>query len=287
MNRFTISLVLAVLGATVLAGCPGPSSSSNTNANDPALAPFATLEGTLDVAGGTAHIPVMNEAARRIMTANPKIRITVTGGGSGVGVQKVGEGLVQIGNTGRALSPAEIQKYGLVSFPFAVDGVCAVVHPSNPVKSLTTAQVRDLFGGKVARWSEVGGPDQGVNLYVRDEASGTRKVFWSIALGKGEVATRANVVPSNGAMKTAVSRDEGGLGYISIGHVDASLTPVALDGVEATQANARDGTYPVVRKLYMNTRGEPTGLAKAFIDYVRRPACAGIIRSKGYIPLAE
>ena len=136
----------------------------------------------------------------------------------------------------------------------------------------------------MARWSEVGGPDQGVNLYVRDEASGTRKVFWSIALGKGEVATRANVVPSNGAMKTAVSRDEGGLGYISIGHVDASLTPVALDGVEATQANARDGTYPVVRKLYMNTRGEPTGLAKAFIDYVRRPACAGIIRSKGLHP---
>ena len=62
----------------------------------------------------------MKEAARQIMEANPAVRITVAGGGSGVGVQKVGEGIVQIGNTGRALKPAEVEKYGLVSFPFAI-----------------------------------------------------------------------------------------------------------------------------------------------------------------------
>ena len=70
----------------------------------------------------------MKEAARRIMTANPDIRITIAGGGSGVGVQKVGEGLVQIGDTGRALSDEEVKKYGLKSFPFAVDGVAIAVH---------------------------------------------------------------------------------------------------------------------------------------------------------------
>ena len=68
---------------------------------------FKGMKGTLDIAGGTAHIPVMKEAAKRIMTANPDIRITVAGGGSGVGVQQVGEGLVQIGNTGRPLNSAE------------------------------------------------------------------------------------------------------------------------------------------------------------------------------------
>ncbi|WP_419492463.1 substrate-binding domain-containing protein, partial [Desulfovibrio sp.] len=84
---------------------------------------FKGLSGTLDIAGGTAHIPVMKGAAKNIMTANPDIRITVAGGGSGVGVQQVGEGLVQIGNTGRALKEKEIAKYGLQSFPFAIDGV--------------------------------------------------------------------------------------------------------------------------------------------------------------------
>ena len=87
------------------------------------LQSFQNLEGKIDIAGGTAHIPVMKDAAEAIMKANSKIRITVAGGGSGVGVQKVGEGLVHIGNTGRALSPEEVAKYGLKTFPFAIDGV--------------------------------------------------------------------------------------------------------------------------------------------------------------------
>ena len=69
---------------------------------------FTGLSGNLDIAGGTAHIPVMKEAAKRIMTANPNIRITVAGGGSGVGVQQVGEGLVAIGNTGPGIPPDEV-----------------------------------------------------------------------------------------------------------------------------------------------------------------------------------
>lgn len=86
---------------------------------------FKGQKGALDIAGGTAHIPVMKEAAKRIMTTNPDIRISVAGGGSGVGVQQVGEGLVQIGNTGRALKDTEITKYGLKTFPFAIDGVAS------------------------------------------------------------------------------------------------------------------------------------------------------------------
>lgn len=52
---------------------------------------FVGQRGKLDIAGGTAHIPVMKEAAKRIMSKNPDIRITVAGGGSGVGVKQAGE----------------------------------------------------------------------------------------------------------------------------------------------------------------------------------------------------
>ena len=90
--------VMAGLFCTAALGC----FASPAGAADP-LDAFKGLKGTLDIAGGTAHIPVMKGAAQQIMAANKDIRITVTGGGSGVGVQKAGEGLVQIGNTGRAL----------------------------------------------------------------------------------------------------------------------------------------------------------------------------------------
>lgn len=249
------------------------------------LANFKNLEGKIDIAGGTAHIPVMKDVAEAIMKVNPKIRITVAGGGSGVGVQKVGEGLVDIGNTGRALTPQEIEKYGLKSFPFAIDGVTVAVHPSNPVESLSPKQVQEIFAGKITSWKDVGGKDAAINLFTRDEASGTREVFWEKLLQKGPVSEKANIVASHGAMKVALAQDPNAIGYLSIGHLDKSVKAIKLDGVEATQENAKTGKYPVVRQLYMNTKGEPKPLVKAFIDYILSEAGTQIIQKHGYIPL--
>lgn len=255
------------------------------NASAASLDSFAGLEGTIRIAGGTAHIPVMNDAAKAIMTAHPEIRITVEGGGSGIGVQKVGEGLADIGNTGRPLSEAEIAKYGLKSYPFALDGVAVLIHPENPISGLSAQQVKDIFAGSVQNWQAVGGKEGGIHLFTRDEASGTREVFWEKLLNKGSIAAAANVVASNGAMKTAISQDKDAIGYAGIGHVDNSVKAVALNGVTASQENAMNGKYPVVRMLYMNTKGEPSKLVKAFIDYILSPDGIALSRKHGYLPL--
>lgn len=245
---------------------------------------FKGQKGTLDIAGGTAHIPVMKEAARRIMAANPDIRITVAGGGSGVGVQKAGEGLVQIGNTGRALKETEIQKYGLVSFPFAIDGVAVAVNPGNPVSGLSKAQLKDIFAGKITKWKDVGGADAAISLYVREDGSGTRETFEERALNKGSSAAGANVVNSNGAMKTAIAQDPNAVGYVGIGHLDKSIRGLSVDGMAPSQENAANGSYTVTRLLYMNTKGEPQGLTRAFVDYIYSPDGKEIVAGAGYIP---
>ncbi|MDR3045717.1 MAG: phosphate ABC transporter substrate-binding protein [Desulfovibrio sp.] len=250
-----------------------------------AFAPQSGITGSLDIAGGTAHIPVMKEAAKRIMTVNPALRISVAGGGSGVGVQQVGEGLVAIGNTGRPLTEAEVQKYGLVSFPFAIDGVAVVVSPANPVTGLTGKQVADIFAGTVTNWKDVGGKDAPITLYTREDGSGTREVFVEKALKKGPQAATANVVNSNGAMKTAIAQDPNSIGYVGIGHLGESIRGLHFDGMVPTQDNAASGAYSVTRKLYMNTKGAPQGLAKAFIDYIFSPEGKEITKASGYIPL--
>ncbi len=246
---------------------------------------FRDLSGTLKISGGTAHIPVMKEAAKRIMRLAPKIRITIAGGGSGVGIKQVGEGLVDIGNSGRKPTPGEIAKYNLTLFKWAVDGVAAVVNPRNPVRSLTTQQLRDIFAGKIDNWKAVGGPDRKIDLYTRDKASGTRAVFWKKALAKGPISPKANFVISNGAMKAAVAGDPGAIGYVSVGYIDDSVAPVALDGVTPTLANVKNGRYPVARGLYSNTRGEPRGLTRAFIDYLFSAEGQRIAADKGFIPV--
>ena len=245
---------------------------------------FKGFSGTLDIAGGTAHIPVMKGAARNIMTANPAIRITVAGGGSGVGVQQVGEGLVHIGNTGRALKEKEVSKYGLQSFPFAIDGVALVVNPANPVRSITSQQAMDIFAGRITSWKALGGADAPITVYTREDGSGTREVFVEKALKKGSIVSSANVVNSNGAMKTAVGQDKLGIGYVGIGHVDKSVAALTFDGMVPSQQNAASGSYTLTRLLYMNTKGAPSGLTRAFIDYIYSPDGSAIIKKSGYIP---
>jgi len=250
-----------------------------------ALDAFDGQKGTLKIAGGTAHIPVMKEAAKRIMMRNRDITITVAGGGSGLGIKQVGEGLVNIGNSGRKAKPAEVEKYGLKLFKWAVDGVGVVVNPANAVTALTQVQLKDIFAGKIDNWKALGGADHAITLYTRDESSGTRAVFWKKALGKGAVSTRALFVSSNGAMKTAVAKDPYAIGYVSVGHMDASVAPVALDGVTPTLDTVKNGQYKVARGLYSNTKGDPDGLERLFIDYLFSPEGQKIAAAKGFIPV--
>lgn len=273
MRRSVLVFVFLLAAASVVSAAP--------------LDAFKDMEGTLDIAGGTAHIPVMTQAAKDIMTFNPKIRITVAGGGSGVGVKQVGEGLAGIGNTGRPLKDSEIQQFGLKTFPFAIDGVALAVHPDNPVKALTKEQVVKIYTGEVKDWKELGGNPGAINLYGREDGSGTRETFTDKLIGKAELAPTVNVVNSNGAMKTAIAQDKRAIGYVGIGHLDSSIAGVAIDGHVPSQENAASGEYPVVRSLFMNTKGEPTGLTAAFIDYIYSEPGAKIIEKSGYIPIPK
>ena len=246
---------------------------------------FEGQSGTIKISGGTAHIPVMKEATKRIMTYNSDIQISIAGGGSGVGIKQVGEGLVDIGNSGRAPSDEEINKYQLKMFKWAIDGVGVVVNPKNNVKSLIKTQLVDIFSGKITNWKDLGGLDKTINVYTRDKASGTRAVFWKKALDKGEITDKANFVVSNGAMKSAISSDPYGIGYVSVGHIDESVAPVALDGVVPTLENVKQGKYKIARGLYSNTKGEPSGLTKKFIEYLFSNEGQKIAADKGFIPV--
>lgn len=250
-----------------------------------ALDAFNGRKGVVKIAGGTAHIPVMKEAAQRIMMHNKDIVITVAGGGSGLGIKQAGEGLVNIGNSGRKPSPEEIKRYGLKMYKWAIDGVGVVVNPDNEVQSLTRDRLKDIFSGRIDNWALLGGADHAITIYTRDESSGTREVFWKKALDKGPISKKALFVPSNGAMKTAIAQNPFGIGYVSVGHIDKGVAPVAIDGITPTLETVKNGQYRVARGLYSNTKGEPDGLPRLFIDYLFTVQGQKIASDKGFIPV--
>ena len=220
------------------------------------------------------------------MDKNPALRISVSGGGSGHGVKAVGAGEINIGAASREIKPAEWNLYSdLKPVKIAKDSVAIAVHPSNPVTELTMEQASKIFAGEIKNWREVGGTDEAIRVITREEGSGTRETFEDYVLrrfGK-ELTAKAVMKPSNGEVRATVSSDEKSIGYLSFGYLTPSVKAVKIDGVEATAENVLADEYPIVRRLYLITKGEASDLEKAFIDFVLSEEGQEIIEDRGYI----
>ncbi len=110
-------------------------------------------------------------------------------------------------------------------------------------------------------------------------------MFWKKALKKSEITAKANVVVSNGAMKTAVNKDPYSIGYVSVGFIDDGVAPLVLDGIRPTMETVKSGEYKVARGLFSNTKGEARGLAKKFIEYLMGQDGQAMAVKKGFIPV--
>jgi phosphate transport system substrate-binding protein len=238
------------------------------------LIPLLALAGcsrratrTLTVTGSTTILPIAEVSAEDFDAAHPGVRILVSGVGSSAGIESVASGSSDIGTSSRDLKPQEAS-LGLVDTPIAYDIIAVIVNPDNPVRNLTKTQIRDIFEGKITNWKDVGGPDTPIGLVNRDEASGTREAFSKAVLGTAKFDPNAAVLPGTGQVRAVVAGARGAVGYISYGFVTRDVRAVAIDGVEPSSETAVSGAYPLRRLLHFLTKGEPTGLAKEYTDYV-------------------
>ena len=244
------------------------------------------LSGTLNLSGSTTVLPIAQEAAEMFMDENPEVTVNVQGGGSSVGISNVAEGVVDIGDASRDLKEEE-KNLGLVDHRIALDIIAVIAHKDVPVENLTKDQVKAIFTGKITNWKEVGGPDQAIRVVIRDEASGTREMFDEKALGKEKPVAGAIECNSNGIVRQTVSSTPYSIGYISLGYMDNSVKALKYEGVTASKENAVNKTYPLSRYLHMFTKGEATGLAKAFIDFVLSERFQNEVVAKEYIPMTQ
>jgi phosphate transport system substrate-binding protein len=241
---------------------------------------------SIKVKGSTTVLPIAQAAAEAWMKAHPKDSIIVEGGGSGVGIAALIDGTCDIANSSRPLKDEEKQK-GLISHEIALDAVCVVVHQSNPIEGLTLEQVKRIFKGEITNWSEVGGPNLEIVVYTRESTSGTYETFESKVMAHENITLRALTKSSNGEMVQAVSGNPNSIGYIGIGYLAQArgIKALKINGVTPTPETVRNGTYPISRFLYMITKGEPKGLAKDFIDFVRSPEGQKIVEEQGFVRL--
>jgi len=253
----------------------------------------ASVSGKITVTGSTTVLPIAQLAAESYMSKNSGADIKVSGGGSGVGVQAAGEGTADLGMSSREVKDSEFQKYPDMKVTVvAGDGIALIVNPSNTVSSLTLAQVKDIYSGKITNWSQVGGTSGGIVVVGRDAASGTREFFWEYVMGKGDFAKGMLEKNSNGAVKQTIVQTPGAIGYVGLGYIDADVKAlrIKLDNgtqVVASVSNVINGSYPISRSLYFLTKGEPKGLSKAFTDFILSDEGQKIVEEEGFVPLKK
>ncbi|MDF2955355.1 phosphate ABC transporter substrate-binding protein [Candidatus Alkanophaga liquidiphilum] len=242
----------------------------------------------LTIAGSTTLLPVIEECARLFMEQHPAVRITVAGGGSGHGIKAVGAGNIDIGMASRDVKSEELELYpNLNLIPVAADGIAIIAHPNNPIENLTLEQIARIFSGEIKNWRELGWEDAEIHVVTREYGSGTRATFEEHVLKPFgvEMSAAALTKPSNGDVRATVSTDRHAIGYLSIGYVDASIKAIKVNGVEPSHENVMSGEYPISRKLYLITKGEPDPLESEFIEFVLGPEGQEVFGMWGYIPV--
>lgn len=248
------------------------------------------LSGDLFISGSSTVFPIADLAAEDFQNMNPDVNIQVEGPGSGTGVAKASEGTADIGMASRNIKASELLNAPtLITYGVAKDSVSVVINPDNPLADsldLTVEQVNQIFTGEITNWSELDGPDHKINVYTREEGSGTRATFMEfIGIEEGEFAADASIQQGNSAMRAAIAGDPYGIAYISLGYVDETVAPAKIDGVEGTVDNVLAGTYPFQRILWMFTNGVPSELEQAYLNYVMSPAGQRIVEEEGFISI--
>jgi len=242
----------------------------------------------LQIAGSTTVLPIGEECARIFMKEHPGSRIDVSGGGSSHGIRAVAAGTVDIGCASRDLKPSELKIYpDLVLHAIARDGIAVIVHPENPVSSLTLAQVQGIYAGTITNWKEVGGTDSSITVVSREKGSGTRECFEQAVMVpiSEEVTDRAIIQDSNGKVRATIAGNEYSIGFISIGYLNSEVKSCYLDGIEPTPENVVSGRYMISRTLWMVTNGEPDADEQAFLDFVLGDEGQKIVETVGYLPV--
>lgn len=248
----------------------------------------------LQIEGSTTVGPIADAFAEVFSKKYPDVSITVKKTGSGDGAAALIDGRCDIATMSRFMKLKEFKKAvdrGVmpVAHVVAMDGVCVIVHPSNPISALSSRQVREIYKGMITNWKQLGGPDMKIVVISRDSSSGTYETFHKLVMKKQKMTSSVEYVSSNPQAYARVKTTPGAIGYVGLGFVDKNVKALKIDGVLPTRETIATGKYPISRPLFMFTNGYPRlgSIVHAFVTFHLTERGQEIIEAKGFVPLTN
>ena len=248
------------------------------------------------IKGSDTCLPLSQKEAESFMKLNSGTSVTITGGGSGVGIAALIEGTTDIAQSSRAIKFDEKQKMQeggktAKEVTIAFDALAIIVHPQNKVNNLTREQLEGIFTGKIKNWNEVGGDDLAIIPYARETSSGTYEFIKEYVLLNKNYMNGIMSMPATGAIIQSVSQTRGAVGYVGLAYLNANVKAIHVSYdkgktyIEPSAANAKNNTYPIVRPLYYYYATKSEAVVKPFIDYILSAEGQKIVSDIGFITI--
>ena len=257
------------------------------------------------ISGSDTMVNLAQMWAEEYGKKKPSVKVEVSGGGSGVGIRDLMQGVVQIANSSRELESAErdqiTRKSGKppVETTVGYDGIAIYVHKDNPMEMITLEQLARIFGegGDISRWSQLGvtmsavnAPDEIIRV-SRQNSSGTYLYFREHVLKKGDFKPGSCDMSGSKDVVALVARTKSAIGYSGMGYATKEVkmlkvaTAANAAGCEPTVDNVTSRAYPLSRALYMFTAGAPDGETKNYLDWILSAEGQKVVTAGGYVPV--
>lgn len=267
----------------------------------------APSNGTLVIQGSDTEVQLVSSLAEAFTTARPNADLSVTGGGSAVGIAALLNGTTDVANSSRSLNDTErtqAQQKGIdvQEVILARDALSLITHPSNPIERLSVADLGRIYRGDVTNWKDVGGADAPIVLYGRQSTSGTFSYFRDTAL-QSDYSVDMRQMEGTQAIVDAVSADENGIGYVGVGYLldeqngaTARVHVVAIssaqDGLPVSpleKSAVLSGAYPLARPIYQYISGLPEAgsVLQSFLRFELSPEGQTIVEESGFYPMTD
>lgn len=246
----------------------------------------------LVVKGSTTILPIAQRMAEAFeQYCQEDVKVWVSGGGSAEGILALVMGEADIATSSSFINEHELmlaQQRNVYPVPFRIanDCILPVTHISNPLRDISSDDLRDIYRNRITNWKQLGGPDLAIDAISRDMASGTHEVWHNIIMEREPIVTEHALGQSSADVVRAVSTNPGAIGYIGLGYLNAHVKPLKVNGVMGSRKTALDGTYLINRPLFMFTSSWPEGRRLEFINFVLDPERGQeTIKEAGFIPL--
>jgi len=287
-----LSVIATLLTTLTLAGCGSKDKISQGDAGQ-----------TIQVEGSDTMVNLAQAWSEKYQQDNADVTIEVSGGGSGVGISSLIQGLADMANASRKMKAKETARakseLGVTPVEYIVgqDALAVYVHKDNPLNEITVAQLEAIYadGGTISKWSELGieipgGSDEIVRI-SRQNNSGTYAYFREAVLQDNDFKLGSIDLSGSSDVVSMVEKTASAIGYSGMGYATDDVKMLNIkttddgEAVAPTADNVINGTYPIARPLLIYTAGEPNETLKNYLAWILGENGQAIVSEMGYVPV--